>query len=49
MAKALDLCSWTLSTVLVRNGDYMMDVLTSLTTMDALMMMMLGYSANQVI
>ena len=49
MEKALDLCSWTLSTVLGQRIVCGMTVLTELITLDALMIMMLGSSANQVL
>ena len=48
MTKVVDLCSLTMSNVLVMRGDYGTAVLTSLTTMDALTMMISECSVNQV-
>ena len=48
MVKAVDLCSWTLSTALVMNGDYGVAVLTGPTTMDVLMIKILEYNVHQV-
>ena len=48
MVKAVGLYSWTLSTALVMNGDYGVDVLTGPTTMDVHMMTILEYNVHQV-
>ena len=48
MVKAVGLYSWTLSTALVMNGDYGVDVLTGPTTTDVLMMTILEYNVHRV-
>ena len=46
--KAVDLCSWILSTALVMNGIYGVAVLTGPTTTDVRMMTILEYNVHQV-
>ena len=48
MVKAVGLCSWTLSTALVMNGDYGVAVLTGPSTTDVHMMTILEYNVHQV-